>query len=118
MRVQRAYIHAVELDRDEAAVLLADALFAVEPLVAVNRDAMLPHEVLEDLLRDVLHGMNPGGRLYGYVGLKLLGRNTAEDDALYDRLTGLSVPIETCGGCMLGQAKASEVDLSGFEVRR
>jgi hypothetical protein len=78
---------------------------AMRALVDAERD---------DLLRDALRGLNPGGRLYGYVGLKLLGKNTAEDDATYDRVTALDVEIETCGGCMLNRQKAADIDLTGF----
>lgn len=71
----------------------------------------------EHLLRSALLGMNAGGRLYGYIGLKLLKKNTAKDDATYDQLVALDADIETCGGCMLGTAKAADVDLTGFGPR-
>ena len=70
-----------------------------------------------DLLRDVLRGMNPAGRIYGYIGLRLLGENTPGDDATWDDLAKLDVEIETCGGCMVTQQTAESIELDRFRVR-
>ncbi|MEM6995471.1 MAG: hypothetical protein AAF721_33485 [Myxococcota bacterium] len=70
----------------------------------------------EDLLRDLLRGMSAGGRVYGYVGLRLLERNTPEDDAAYDAVVALDVPVPTCGGCAIEGKKASEIDLEPFRA--
>jgi hypothetical protein len=78
---------------------------AMQELVAAGR---------EDLLRDVMRGMNAGGRIYGYIGLRLLGRNTPEDDATFDRLTALALDVETCGGCRTTTQKSGEIDISRF----
>lgn len=70
-----------------------------------------------DLLRDVLRGMNPAGRLYGYIGLRLLGENTAGDDATYDDLSKLDVKIDTCGGCMVTEQTAETIEIDNFRAR-
>lgn len=81
---------------------------AMQALVAAERD---------DLLRDALRGMNAGGRIYGYIGLRLLGRNTPIDDATYDRLGALDLDVETCGGCRTTTEKSSEIDVTRFRAR-
>jgi hypothetical protein len=68
----------------------------------------------EDLLRDVMHGMNAGGRIYGYIGLRLLGRNTAADDRAFDRLKALELEVETCSGCSSTRQTAKAIDLARF----
>lgn len=78
---------------------------AMQQLVEANR---------EDLLRDVMHGMNAGGRIYGYIGLRLLGRNTAADDRVFDRLAALELEVETCRGCSSMRERAKAIDLTRF----
>ena len=68
----------------------------------------------EDLLRDVMRGMNAGGRIYGYIGLRLLGRNTAADDRVFDRLEALGLELETCRGCRSTRETAKAIDLGRF----
>lgn len=70
-----------------------------------------------DLLRDVLRGMNPAGRLYGYIGLRLLGENTPGDDATYDDLSKLDIEIESCGGCMVTKQTPDTIEIDHFRKR-
>jgi hypothetical protein len=67
-----------------------------------------------DLLRDAMRGMNAGGRVYGYIGLRLLGENTPADDAAWENLRKLDLSISSCGGCITMNEKASEIDVSHF----
>ena len=68
-----------------------------------------------DLLRDVLGGMNAAGRIYGYIGLRMLEANTPADDATFATIEGLDVGIRTCSGCKGTYTRASEVSLVGFQ---
>lgn len=81
---------------------------AMQKLVAAGR---------EDLLRNVMRGMNAGGRLYGYIGLRLLERNTPTDDATFDRLVALDLDVDTCGGCRTTKQKADTIDVAMFRLR-
>ncbi|MEM6989890.1 MAG: hypothetical protein AAF721_05320 [Myxococcota bacterium] len=69
----------------------------------------------ESALRGILRGLNAGGRIYGYVGLRILGRNTVADDAVFERLAALTVPLETCDGCSGNATPAAEVDLERLQ---
>ncbi|HWB73544.1 MAG TPA: hypothetical protein VG755_01290 [Nannocystaceae bacterium] len=69
----------------------------------------------DDLLRNALRGVNAGGRVYGYIGLRLLGKNTQADDATYDALRALDLPLEACGGCMTHEQGSATLDLAPFE---
>src|SRR5262249_48964346 len=62
----------------------------------------------EDLLRNVLHGPNPEGRLYAARGLRELGALNANDKAVLTRLLKLNVRVSICVGCMGGQASSQE----------
>ena len=72
----------------------------------------------DDLLRNALRGTNGGGRVYGYIGLRLLGKNTPRDDATYDTLRTLDLPLEACGGCRTHAQSSATVDLAPFEHAR
>ncbi len=72
----------------------------------------------DDLLRNAMRGLNAGGRVYGYIGLRLLGKNTRDDDATYDTLRALDVPLEACGGCRTQAQSSARLDLAPFEHAR
>ena len=71
----------------------------------------------DDLLRDAMRSPNAGGRVYGYIGLKLLGKNTADDDKAWNALRSLEIAVPTCGGCMVTNKKATEIDVDIFRRR-
>lgn len=92
-------------------------LITVGSNCTLNGSAMLGNNSLQalvgaeraDLLRDAMRGLNAGGRIYGYIGLRLLGVNDSDDDALFERIRELDVLVATCGGFKLDEPLASHV---------
>lgn len=79
--------------------VMPEAKTASELLAAAHRD---------DLLRNVLHGPNPGSRVYAARALTMMDAMTAADLALAKKLADDKTEITTCYGCVITQISSAE----------
>jgi hypothetical protein len=69
----------------------------------------LQSEKRVDLLRNVLRGPNPGGRMYAFRALTRLKALRAEDEAVVKALSSTETPVQTCHGCMFSTETTADV---------
>jgi hypothetical protein len=75
---------------------------------AAARDVLV-RDQRDDLLRNALRGMNPAGRAFAMQGLEARGKLDQTDNAVVNKLAGLPIQIETCGGCLYGHSTSNAI---------
>ncbi len=75
-----------------------------------GRDAMLTLIAAKriDLLRNVLRGPNPGGRIYAAQALRQLRAMSPQDEAIVAALASSSTPVTLCNGCMFSEKTSAD----------
>lgn len=84
-----------------------------EPPVSREAIELLKDAGRFDVIRNVLRGANPEGRIYAakalLESLEPVAAPTPSDLAVIERIRGLDIPISVCGGCTFYEQSASEI---------